>query len=154
MANLKHPWTADEMDRLMVAILNQGKDISWVVVASEVGTRNVRMCRGKWSWEMGGGQRQRRNWTDKEDQLLWKLKFEERLVWSAIEGQFPSRCLNELKNRFKSLIRRTTWKMKVAPIPEVLEDTFTPAWSLPKEEEELLEEDHEWRWTGSDDEGW
>jgi hypothetical protein len=137
-------WSPDEVARLVSAMADQPEDVSWVIVARQVGTRTARMCRGKWLWEMGECRRlPRRIWSEYEDQTLWQMR-EDGATWTEVAVRLRTRCLNEVRDHYKTLVQRSRKTVKklteeATEMPEIC--------GLP------LLDDQDFGW-GDNDDGW
>jgi hypothetical protein len=121
-------WSQDELERLTKALENQHfpDRIDWVQVANDVRTRTPRMCRGKWVWECGkigiGKRSYTIDWTEVEDKLLYKMRFEDFKPWEEIAPHFPGRTANQILAHSKTIRKhppRGCLKKQPLPVPKV-----------------------------------
>ncbi|KAI1773556.1 hypothetical protein F4818DRAFT_422995 [Hypoxylon cercidicola] len=101
----KGAWNDDEDERLVNAIEKHGQ--KWTLVANDVGFRSPDQCAKRWqsnldpTLEHGG-------WTTEEDELLLSMVRKNGRDWKMIHEQsFSRRSLNELKNRYTGLSKRS-----------------------------------------------
>lgn len=78
---------------------------------SEARAKKTRRVRSKRLVIIGYSRKSRtQNWTEEEDQKLFKLYKEKGSRWSLLTSQFPGRNENQIKNRFYSTLRRLAKK--------------------------------------------
>jgi hypothetical protein len=100
----KAKFSVEDDDRLLAAVMRLGTS-HWDEVAREVGARNARQCRDRWRNYVNPSLIQNNPWTDEEDAILVSQVAELGAKWMTIVQLFPSRSINNLKNRYHMLQR-------------------------------------------------
>jgi hypothetical protein len=78
----------------------------WWLIASAVPNRTSRQCRERWSNYLNPGLSSH-GWTEAEDRLLLEKVNEMGCRWGVIVGFFDGRSKNSLRNRYRSVQRRS-----------------------------------------------
>ncbi|CAG9335922.1 unnamed protein product [Blepharisma stoltei] len=111
--NLKHPWTKKE-DDIVISLLNTQSYKKWTIIAkainkqihNEVPVRNGKQCRERWHNHLNP-KLKKGDWTYEEDQIIIEKQQEIGNKWSIIANFLPGRTENNVKNRWKSILRRS-----------------------------------------------
>jgi 23S rRNA U2552 (ribose-2'-O)-methylase RlmE/FtsJ len=106
-------------DEQLVKLIGRFGRRSWDVVASYMPNRSARQCRDRWKFYLCPSVN-RAPWTAEEDQLLLAKYRELGPRWSALCQFFENRSLNNIKNRWNSVVR----KIKATGLDERSEEDF------------------------------
>ena len=99
-----------EDEQLMRLVARMGAR-NWDIIASYIPDRTARQCRDRWKFYLCPSVN-RTPWTAEEDQLLLRKYREIGPKWSQLCQYFENRTLNNVKNRWNSVIRKVrTWKL-------------------------------------------
>jgi hypothetical protein len=101
----KSKFAGHEDTRLIEAVRVFGTR-DWWLVASAVPNRTARQCRERWSNYLNP-RLTSHAWTESEDRLLLAKVEEMGCRWNVILGFFDGRSKNSLRNRYRSVQRRT-----------------------------------------------
>lgn len=97
-------FTKKEDDRIKELVERFGKK-NWSIIASFMNGRSAKQCRDRYCNYLVPGFFQG-EWSKEEDDLLLKLYKENGSKWSIIQGYFPKRSSNSVKNRWYYFLRK------------------------------------------------
>eukprot|EP01017_Pseudomicrothorax_dubius_P006398 TRINITY_DN11817_c0_g1_i1.p1 TRINITY_DN11817_c0_g1~~TRINITY_DN11817_c0_g1_i1.p1 ORF type:complete len:556 (-),score=120.23 TRINITY_DN11817_c0_g1_i1:140-1807(-) len=129
---VKGPWSAEEDQQLTDWVRKEGPR-KWSLCSKLIPGRSGKQCRERWLNNLNPVIK-RGNWTEPEDELLFKLFMKHGSSWSKIAKHFDGRTENCIKNRFYSTMR----KVKAAKVKKE-HTTTTTVMSTAREEEETKE---------------
>jgi hypothetical protein len=92
-------------DNQLAALVAQFGTSSWVNVAKYMRTRTARQCRDRWNHYISPAINLN-PWTTTEDKLLFAKYHEIGGRWSVLCHFFSNRTLNNVKNRWNSVMRK------------------------------------------------
>jgi hypothetical protein len=92
-------------DDQLSALVTQFGTQSWDIVAGHMRTRSARQCRDRWNTYVCPTVN-REPWSSAEDRLLFTKYNEIGNKWSVLVGFFEHRSLNNVKNRWNSVVRK------------------------------------------------
>ncbi len=103
----RRPWGTDEDERLKELVQLHGIK-NWAMIATQLHMRNGKQCRERWRNhlrpELNKGE-----WTTEEDCDIWRRVQELGTKWAQISEQYmPLRTDNDIKNRWNSIIRKSS----------------------------------------------
>lgn len=102
--NSRVHFTKKEDDRIKELVERFGKK-NWSIIASFMNGRSAKQCRDRYCNYLVPGFFQG-EWSKEEDDLLLKLYKENGSKWSIIQGYFPKRSSNSVKNRWYYFLRK------------------------------------------------
>ncbi len=117
-------WTDEEDNKLRRLVAEQNdanQTIIWRDIATKIVTRNSEQCRERWSNHLRPGIR-KGDWSSEEDETIKRMQKEIGNQWSIIASKLDRRTDHDVKNRFRTLERRTKRKSSDAmldPVPKV-----------------------------------
>lgn len=94
-----------EEDKTLLYLVNSLGTKNWDIISSGFPNRSARQCRDRWKFYLcplvNNGP-----WTEEEDRLLFRKYMEIGSKWAIICQNFGNRSINNVKNRWYSVIRR------------------------------------------------
>ena len=97
-------FTPEEDEKLKELVHRHGTN-SWIVVAANLPSRTARQCRERYNMYLSPNV-DKSPWTSEEDRLLLRKVQEFGSKWAKIRGWFGNRTVNNIKNRWNTVIRR------------------------------------------------
>lgn len=101
----RNPWTPEE-DARLTQIVNKFGGPQWTEISKEMGTRNSKQCRDRWTNHLALAGEIATNWTEEEDIQILKLYQEIGKKWAKIASYMPGRAENHVKNRWHKSIKK------------------------------------------------
>ena len=103
----RRPWSPDEDDHLRQLVDQYGIK-SWAQIATNLRNRNGKQCRERWRNHLRP-ELNKGDWTEQEDIDIWDHVQEMGTKWAQISEQYmPLRTDNDIKNRWNSIIRKSS----------------------------------------------
>lgn len=99
----KGTWSEEE-DKLLLSLVQEGRDFKWSEIALQVPGRSAKQCRERWSCNLDP-RINRSSWSPAEDRLVLKLQQELGNRWAQIATYLSGRTENAVKTRYKSISR-------------------------------------------------
>ena len=120
---VRQTWLASEDDCLKEIVLENGAK-NWIAIAASLNEkvhkdlpiRQGKQCRERWYNHLSPSL-QKGKWTDSEDLVILEKQTEIGNRWSEIASLLEGRTENQVKNRFKSLMRKVKIMEKVEKEP-------------------------------------
>lgn len=103
-------WTKEEDDNLRQLVKKYGEN-NWMEISKNMGNRKIRQCRERWQNYLNPNLKIG-NWTNEEDELILKKRYELGPKWKVIEKFFENRTDAMIKTRYNALIRDKERKIK------------------------------------------
>ncbi|PWA50987.1 homeodomain-like protein [Artemisia annua] len=111
----KGPWTSEE-DRKLVAYIEEHGHGSWCALPLKAGLKRCgKSCRMRWTNYLRPDIK-RGKFSSQEEQTIIQLHALLGNRWSAIAAHLPKRTDNEIKNYWKSHLKKRLTKMGIDPI--------------------------------------
>jgi hypothetical protein len=92
-------------DIVLTDLVHAFGEHNWQVIAAHMNDRSARQCRDRWKFYLCPSVN-RSPWTSEEDRLLLTKYREIGGKWSKLCEYFRNRSLNNVKNRWNSVIRK------------------------------------------------
>lgn len=116
---IRHPWTPGE-DEALRKITNERGIKAWAAIARDlnnqihkgVALRRGKQCRERFFNHLNTGLK-KGSWSHEEDQYVIDLQIQIGNKWSEIAKGLPGRTENQVKNRWKSILK------KMEKLPEI-----------------------------------
>ncbi|RLN35975.1 hypothetical protein C2845_PM03G34040 [Panicum miliaceum] len=133
----KGPWTAEEDQKLVTFLLNNGQ-CCWRAVPKLAGLlRCGKSCRLRWTNYLRPDLK-RGQLSEEEEKMVIDLHAELGNRWSKIASHLPGRTDNEIKNHWNTHIKKKLRKMGIDPVTHKPLQPAPPAPPQPEEEEEKV----------------
>lgn len=97
-------FTPAEDEKLRSLVQTYGTN-AWMMIASQLPTRSARQCRERYNTYLSPNI-DNSPWTYQEDRLLVRKVLECGSKWSTIRSFFGNRTVNNIKNRWNTVLRR------------------------------------------------
>ena len=97
-------FTPAEDDKLRTLVDTYGTN-AWMMIASHLPSRTARQCRERYNTYLSPNV-DNSPWTCQEDRLLVRKVLECGSKWSVIRSFFGNRTVNNIKNRWNTVMRR------------------------------------------------
>lgn len=104
----RRPWTVEE-DNLLRNLVQGSANVTWTVVAENFDNRSGKQCRERWINHVNP-EIDTREWTQADDELLYKMHKILGNKWATIAKSLPGRSEYSIKNRWNTTIRKKILK--------------------------------------------